>query len=85
MGLIADRPDVIAPIISLANHGRRIKVFGQTPFKRAVHGIARISFRKLHSQAHLNKVARQLNERPRETLQFETPAERFNACVASTG
>jgi hypothetical protein len=29
----------------------------------------------LHSQAHLNKVARQLNERPRETLQFETPAE----------
>ena len=37
------------------------------------------------SQAHLNKVARQLNERPRETLQFETPAERFNACVASTG
>jgi transposase len=39
----------------------------------------------VHSQAHLNKVARQLNERPRETLQFETPTERFNACVASTG
>ena len=29
----------------------------------------------VYSQAHLNKVARQLNERPRETLQFETPAE----------
>ncbi len=37
-----------------------------------------------HSQVHLNKVARQLNERPRKTLQFETPADRFNQCVALT-
>jgi len=39
----------------------------------------------LHSQAKLSAVARQLNERPRKTLGFETPAERFNVCVASTG
>ena len=39
----------------------------------------------VYSQADLNRVARQLNERPRKTLGFETPAEKFNACVASTG
>ena len=38
-----------------------------------------------YSQAHLNSVARELNERPRKTLDFHTPAERFNQCVASTG
>ena len=37
-----------------------------------------------HSQAQLNKIARQLNERPRKTLHFETPADRFNQCVALT-
>jgi IS30 family transposase len=37
----------------------------------------------VHSQAKLNAVARQLNERPRKTLEYETPADRFNACVAS--
>ena len=37
------------------------------------------------SQTKLNAIARRLNERPRKTLNFETPAERFNQCVASTG
>lgn len=39
----------------------------------------------VHSQTKLNAVARQLNERPRKTLEFETPAQRFNAFVALTG
>ena len=37
------------------------------------------------NQNRLNAVARRLNERPRETLRFETPAERFAQCVASIG
>jgi len=39
----------------------------------------------VHSQAKLSAVARQLNERPRKTLGYQSPAERFGQCVAATG
>lgn len=38
----------------------------------------------LHSQAKLSAIARQLNERPRKTLMYQTPAEMFAECVAAT-
>ena len=38
----------------------------------------------VHSQERLNDVAREMNQRPRKTLDYETPAERFDACVAMT-
>lgn len=38
-----------------------------------------------YSQAKLNAVARKLNGRPRKTLNYETPAERYRQSVASIG
>jgi IS30 family transposase len=38
----------------------------------------------VHSQAHLDQIAQRLNQRPRKTLGFETPASKLQATVAST-
>src|SRR5271170_1663386 len=38
----------------------------------------------LHTQSDLDKIALRLNQRPRKTLGFETPASKLQASVAST-
>ena len=65
----------------------------QSPWQRGsnenTNGLLRQYFTKKtdlsdYSQSDLNKVALRLNQRPRQTLGFQTPASKLQESVAST-
>src|SRR5499425_1657144 len=74
----------------------KVKVYfcdPQSPWQRGsnqnTNGLLRQYFPKNadlteHSQSDLNKVALRLNQRPRQTLGFQTPASKLQESVAST-
>ena len=74
----------------------KVKVYfcdPQSPWQRGsnenTNGLLRQYFPKrtdlsVFSQSELDKVAQRLNQRPRKTLGFETPASRLRASVATT-
>ncbi len=39
----------------------------------------------IHTQAELNRIAKRLNQRPRKTLGYQTPADKLQESVASIG
>ena len=51
---------------------------------RADHALSAEDLLVVTLSGKAEAIARQLNERPRETLGYEIRVERFNACVAST-
>ena len=74
-----DRTALIRSIVSISH-------FGQRRSNENTNGLLRQYFPKgtdlsHFSQAYLNKIALRLNQRPRKTLGFETPADRLRAVL----
>ena len=79
-----------------SNRSRGVQVYfcdSQSPWQRGTNENTNLLLRQYfpkrtdlsgYSQAQLDRVALRLNQRPRKTLGFQTPASKLQASVAST-
>jgi hypothetical protein len=68
--------------MTLKHEGQQVRQFYSTLLRQYFSKRADLSG---YTQADLDKVALRLNQRPRKTLGFQTPASRLQESVASTG
>ncbi len=82
--LVTGSSGFIARFLQQYPHGRQRSHLARAQAAQQLRGsLTKRTDLSGYSQAHLDRIALRLNRRPRETLGFQTPADKLSAYVAS--